>query len=66
MKLYKNISPVFVYIAEGTHVPGPIFIKTDRGADRQRKAKQSLKFRRDIHTMGVHISPGLPNSTVAT
>ena len=37
VSLYKNISPICVYDAEGNLVSGPIFIKTDSGAGRQGK-----------------------------
>ena len=37
VSLYKNISPTFVYDAEGNLVSGPILIKTDSGAGRQGK-----------------------------
>jgi hypothetical protein len=66
VSLYKNISPTFVYDAEGNLVAGTIFIKTNIGAGCQGKTDQGLKFRRAMHAMSVYIGPGLPNSTAAT
>ena len=66
VSLYKTVSPTFVYDAEGNCVSCPICIKTNRGAGRQSKIKQNLTFRHDMHTMGLHIGPGLTHLTAPT
>ena len=65
VSLYKNISPTFEWDGD-TLIKGPIFIKTDSGNGRQSKSKINMQFRYDMHKLGVHIGPGLPNSTQAT
>lgn len=64
--LYKDtIAPKFEWDGDRI-VKGPIAIKSDSGPGRQCKSQRSIKFRRDMHLEGVHIFPGLPNTTSCT
>ena len=63
--LYLNSHPTFEW--EGEKVSKrPIFIKTDSGAGRQKEREKSIKFRHDMHQVGMYMGPGLPNTTSAT
>ena len=64
--LYPNLAPRFKFSSNGKVIEGPIFVKTDSGPGRNCKSKRSIKFRQDMHRNGVHLGPGLPNSTSAT
>ncbi len=64
--LYPNLAPRFKFSSNGKVIAGQIFIKTDSGPGRNCKSERSIKFRRDMHRDGVHLGPGLPNSTSAT
>ena len=50
----------------GKLIEGPVFVKSDSGPGRQCKSYKNIKFRRDMHRIGFHIGPGLPNFTSAT
>jgi len=65
LKLYPNIAPRFEWDGDKL-VRGPIMIKSDSGQGRQCKSERSIKFREDMHRLGMHMMPGLPNSTSAT
>ena len=65
LSLYKDIHPTFVWEGDKL-IKGPVFLKTDSGSGRQSKSKINMQFRHDMHKLGFHIGPGLPNSTQAT
>ena len=65
LRLYPNIAPKFEWDGDKL-VKGPVMIKTDSGPGRQCKSERSIKFRSDMHNLGLHMMPGLPNSTSAS
>ena len=65
LSLYPNVAPRFEWDGD-VLIKGPIMIKTDSGPGRQCKSERSIKFCADMHQLGLHMMPGLPNSTSAT
>ena len=47
-------------------ISGPLIVKTDAGPGRLSKEAESIEFRDEMATMGVHILLSLPNGTAAT
>ncbi len=63
--VFPNVSPKFKWDGD-TIIEGPIFIKSNNEPGRNCKIEWSIIFCSDMNLKGVHICPGLPNSTSST
>ena len=60
--LYPNIHPTFEWDGDKL-IRGPVLGKCDSGPGRNCKSERSIQFRHDMHKLGFHLWPGLPNGT---
>ncbi len=64
--LYPNLAPKCKCDNDGKLIKGPIFIKSDMGPGRQVKTFENVAFRRKAELRGIHLAPGVLNTTQVT